>query len=37
VLAAIAGPEVLEDMVDLVLSGARQLLEADRRASLPGP
>jgi AcrR family transcriptional regulator len=37
VLAAIAGPEVLEDMVDLVLLGARQLLEADRRASLPGP
>jgi hypothetical protein len=36
VLAAIAGPGVLEDMVDLILSGARQLLEDDRRAALPG-
>jgi AcrR family transcriptional regulator len=36
VLAPIATPEMLEDMVDLVLAGARGLLEADREAALEG-
>jgi TetR/AcrR family tetracycline transcriptional repressor len=37
-LAAIATPQMLEDMVDVVLAGARQLLQADAAAArLEGP
>ena len=32
-LAAIATPQMLEDMVDLVLAGARELLDADLQAA----
>ena len=35
-LAEIATPEMLEGMVDLVLAGARQLLEADRQRAMEG-
>lgn len=35
-LAAIATPQMLEDMVDLVLAGARLLLDADLQAAVEG-